>query len=228
MSQIGKVEFRLGSNYLTLEVPPFYVNFEKRNFSSIMVRKQLPKEGMVIYVYVTRHRHVEKLLLLRRLHPDVYLPEELQQSGTAIKELSQRELEEFERITKTEEFERDVSELEKEWEYGGNGVWLKRIGSFVLYMVLIVKEARWTVRPAISKEGVKGYGFEIPVDTSLSKVFLGKLEEGELEEIHNHVESQHFHLTVNSLERCKGLAREWDYYFSTRTMWRQTVFLSEA
>jgi len=228
LSQIEKIEFRLGSNYLTLEVPPFYVNFEKRSFSSIMVRKQLPREGMVIYVYVTRHRHVEKLLLLKRLHPDVYLSEELQQSGTAIEELSTKEFEEFQRVTKTEGFERDISELEKEWEYGGDGVWLKRIGSFVLYMVLIVKEARWTVRPAISKEGVMGYGFEIPVDTSLSKVFLEKLGEGEFEEIHNHIESQHFHLIVNSLERCKGLAREWDYYFSTRTRWRQTVFLSEA
>jgi hypothetical protein len=211
---------------LTLEVPPFYVNFEKRSFSSIMVRKQLPKEGMVIYVYVTRHRHVEKLLLLKRLHPDVYLSEELQQSGIAIEELNPREFAEFQRVTKTQEFERDISELEKEWEYSGNGVWMKRIDSFVLYMVLIVKEARWTVRPAISKEGVKGFGFEIPVDTASSKIFIEKLEEGELEEIHDHVESQHFHLTVNSLERCKALAGEWDYYFSTRTRWRQTVFLS--
>ena len=226
MNQISRVEFRLGSNYLTLEVPPFYVNFEKRSFSSIMMRKQLPKEGMVIYVYVTRHRHVEKLLLLKRLHPDVYLSEELQQSGTAIEELSPREFVKFQRVTKTEEFERDISELEKEWEYSGNGVWIKRIDPFVLYMVLIVKEARWTVRPAISKEGITGYGFEIPVDTTLSKGFMEKLEESELDEIHNHVESQHFHLTVNSLERCKVLAREWDYYFSTRTRWRQTVFLS--
>jgi hypothetical protein len=226
LSQIRRVEFRLGSNYLTLEVPPFYVNFEKRTFSSIMVRKQLPREGMVIYVYVTRHRHVEKLLLLKRLHPDVYLSEELQQSGTAIEELSPRELEEFEKVTKTEEFERGVTELEKEWEYGGNGIWMKRIDPFVLYMVLIVKEARWTFRPAISKEGIKGYGFEIPVDTTLSKGFVEKLEEGELEDIHNHVESQHFHLAVNSLKRCEALAREWDYYFSTRTRWKQTVFLS--
>jgi hypothetical protein len=175
---------------------------------------------------VTRHRHVEKLLLLKRLHPDVYLSEELQQSGIAIEELNPREFAEFQRVTKTQEFERDISELEKEWEYSGNGVWMKRIDSFVLYMVLIVKEARWTVRPAISKEGVKGFGFEIPVDTASSKIFIEKLEEGELEEIHDHVESQHFHLTVNSLERCKALAGEWDYYFSTRTRWRQTVFLS--
>jgi hypothetical protein len=226
MSQISRIQFRLGSNFLTLEVPPFYVNFEKMNFSSIMVRKQLPKEGIVIYVYVTRHRHVEKLLLLRRLHPDIFLSEELQESGATIEELNPKELEEFQRVTKTEGFERDISELEKEWEYSGNGVWIKSIGSFVLYMVLVMKEARWTIRPAISKEGVLGYGFELPVDTSLSNSFVEKLKEGELDEIHNHVESQHFHLTVNSLERCKVLASDWDYYFSTRTRWRQTVFLS--
>lgn len=226
MSQINRIEFRLGTNFLTLEVPPFYVNFEKLNFSSIMVRKQLPKEGIVIYVYVTRHRHVEKLLLLRRLHPDIFLSQELQESGTTIEELSPKELLEFQRITKTEDFARDISILEKEWEYSGNGVWTKSIGSFVLYMVLVMKEARWTIRPAISKEGVRGYGFELPVDTSLRNSFVEKLEEGELEEIHNHVESQHFHLTVNSLERCKVLASDWDYYFSTRTRWRQTVFLS--
>jgi hypothetical protein len=226
MSQISRIQFRLGSNFLTLEVPPFYVNFEKMNFSSIMVRKQLPKEGIVIYVYVTRHRHVEKLLLLRRLHPDIFLSEELQESGATIEELNLKELEEFQRVTKTEGFERDISELEKEWEYSGNGVWIKSIGSFVLYMVLVMKEARWTIRPAISKEGVVGYGFELPVDTSLSNSFVEKLKEGELDEIHNHVESQHFHLTVNSLERCKVLASDWDYYFSTRTRWRQTVFLS--
>jgi len=226
LSQISRIQFRLGSNFLTLEVPPFYVNFEKMNFGSIMVRKQLPKEGIVIYVYVTRHRHVEKLLLLRRLHPDIFLSQELQESGITIEELSPKELVEFQRVTKTEGFERDVSELEKEWEYSGNGVWIKSIGSFVLYMMLVMKEARWTIRPAISKEGVKGYGFELPVDTSLSNSFTEKLEEGELDEIHNHIESQHFHLTVNSLERCKVLASDWDYYFSTRTRWKQTVFLS--
>jgi hypothetical protein len=226
MSQISRIQFRLGSNFLTLEVPPFYVNFEKMNFSSIMVRKQLPKEGIVIYVYVTRHRHVEKLLLLRKLHPDIFLSQELQESGATIEGLSPKELEEFQRVTKTEGFERDIIELEKEWEYSGNGVWIKSIDSFVLYMILVMKEARWTIRPAISKEGVRGYGFELPVDTSLSNSFAEKLEEGELEEIHNHVESQHFHLTVNNLERCKVLASDWDYYFSTRTRWKQTVFLS--
>ena len=227
LSQIRKIEFRLGSTYLTLEVPPFYVDFQKRNFSSIMVRRHLPKDGTVIYVYVTRHRHVEKLLLLSRQHPDIYLSEELKESGVAIKELSPREFEGFVKAIKIEGFVKDIEELEEEWEYGANGIWSKRIDPFTLYMVLIVKNSRWTVRPAISKENMKGYGFEMPVDTGLTKPFMSELKEGELEEIHDHVENQHFHLTVESLERCIELAKEWDYYFSTRTKWRQSVFLSE-
>lgn len=228
MSRIRKIEFRLGSTYLTLEVPPFYIDFQKRNFSSIMVRKHLPKEGTVIYVYVTRHRHVEKLLLLHRLHPDICLPEELKESGVAIEELSPREFEGFVKATKIEGFIRDITGLEEEWEYGGNGIWVKRVDPFTLYMVLIAKSSRWTVRPAISKENMRGYGVEIPVDTELTKTFMSELKEGELEEIHNHVENQHFHLTVDSLERCIGIAKRWDYYFSTRTKWRQTVFLYDG
>ena len=226
MSQIRKFEFRLGSVYLTLEVPPFYVNFQKRSFGSIMERRQLPKEGMIIYVYVARYRHVEHLLLLKRLHPDLDLPDELKDSWAAIEGLSPMEFEEFVKAVKIEEFVRAIKKLEEEWEYGGNGIWLKRIDPFTLYMILIIKEGRWTVRPAISKENMRGYGVEVPVDTELSNAFMGELKEGELEEIHDHVENQHFHLTVDSLERCIDLAKRWDYYFSTRTRWRQTVFLS--
>jgi len=226
LDQISRIEFRLGTNFLTLEVPPFYVNFEKMNFSSIIVRRQLPKEGIAIYVYVTRQRHVEKLLLLKRLHPDIFLPEELRESGTAVEGLSPAELSVFKRVTKTGGFDKDIAELEKEWEYGGSGVWSKRIGAFTLFMFLVAKEARWTVRPAISRDGVKGYGFELPVDTSLSSRFAEGLREGELEEIHNHVESQHYHLIIENLARCRELASDWDYYFSTRTKWKQTVFLS--
>jgi len=226
LSQIRKLEFRLGSTHLTLEVPPFYVNFEKRNFGSIMVRRDLPKQGIIIYVYVTRRRHVENLLVLKRLHPDLNLPEELRESAAAIGELGPKEFEGFVRAIKVGGIIRAIEELEKEWEYGGNGVWLKRIEPFTLYMILVMKESRWTVRPAISKENVKGYGFEVPIDTGLREAFMMELREGELEEIHNHVENLHFHLTVDSLERCIDLAKDWDYYFSTRTRWRQTVFLS--
>jgi hypothetical protein len=92
-------------------------------------------------------------------------------------------------------------------------------------MALIIGNARWTVRPAISREGVRGYGFEIPVDTEQRDAFMKELEEGELEEIHDHIENQHFHLTVDSLDRCISLARKWDFYFSTNARWKQTVSL---
>lgn len=226
MNQIKRFEFRFGSTYLTLEVPPFYVNFQKRNFSSIMEWKNPPKEGVVVYIYVTRYRHVDTLLLLKRLHPDFDLPDELKDSGAAIEEPSPKEFEEFAKAIKIEGLVTAIKGLEEEREYGGNGIWIKRIDLFRLYMLLIIKESKWTVRPAISKENISGYGFEIPIDTGMVEPFMEELREGEFEEIHNHVENQHFHLTLDSLERCVGLAKEWDYYFSTRTRWRQTVFLS--
>lgn len=208
-----------------LEVPPFYVNFRKRSFSSIMERRSLPEEGISIYIYVTRHRHVEKLLVLKRLHPDLYVPEEQKELVSAIDGLSQMEFEEFAKFLGIEEFMTSVKRLEQKWEYGGNGTWLETIGPFKIYMILIIGNARWTVRPAISRENMRGYGFELPVDTGLSEAFTRELREGELDEIHDHVDSQHFHLTVDSLERCIDLARRWDYYFSTRAKWMQTVRL---
>jgi len=55
-------------------------------------------------------------------------------------------------------------------------------------MLLIMKETRWTLRPAISKEKAKGYGFEVSVDADFTK----HLREDELEEIHNHAENNIF------------------------------------
>jgi len=80
LNHLRKLEFRLGSANLVLEVPPFYVDFEKRNFGSIMARRNLPREGLVIYIYVTRRRHVENLLLLKKMHPDIIVPDELRNS----------------------------------------------------------------------------------------------------------------------------------------------------
>jgi len=190
-----------------------------------MERRDLPEEGISIYIYVTRHRHVEKLLALKRIHPDLHVPEEQKELVSAIDELSQREFEEFLKFLGIEEFVRSVKRLKKEWKYGGNGTWLTTIGPFTIYMMLIIGNSRWTVRPAISRENIRGYGFEIPVDTGLCEVFMRELKEGELEEMHDHVENQHFHLTVDSLERCMNLARRWDYYFSNNARWRQTVSL---
>jgi len=224
-AQIGRIEFRLGSINSVLEVPPFYVNFRKRSFSSIIERRDLPKEGIAIYIYVTRHRHVEKLFILKRMHPDVYVPDEQKNLVSALDKLSDRELAEFVRFLDIEEFVRSVRGLEEKWRYAGSGIWLKTIGPFTLHMILVIGNARWTVRPAISKKNMKGYGFEIPVDTKLRNAFMEELKAGELEEIHDHMENLHFHLTVESLERCISLARTWDYYFSNNTLWRQTVRL---
>jgi hypothetical protein len=223
--QITKIEFRLGTINSVLEVPPFYVNFHKRTFSSILERRNLPIEGVAIYVYVTRHRHVEKLLVLKRIHPDIYVPREQKELVSAIDQLSDNEVKEFIKILGIEEFADSIMKLEKEWKYVGNGVWLKNIGSFTIYMILIIGNARWTVRPVISKRNVKGYGFEIPVETAQREVFMKEINKGELEEIHDHIENLHFHLTVDSLERCISLARTWDYYFSNNARWKQTVLL---
>jgi len=228
LNHLRKLEFRLGSANLVLEVPPFYVDFEKRNFGSIMARRNLPREGLVIYIYVTRRRHVENLLLLKKMHPDIIVPDELRNSAAAIDALEPKEFEGFMNTVNIEESLIALRRLEDEWTYIRNGVWLKRIDTFILYMLLIMKESRWTVRPAISKEKVEGYGFEVPVDVCLSEAFTKHLREGELKEIHNHAENKHFHLTVDSLKRCVELAKEWDYYFSTRTKWRQTIFLSNS
>lgn len=190
-----------------------------------MQRRDLPRKGIAIYVYVTRHRHVEKLLALKRMHPDLYVPEEQRQLVSAIDGLSQKEFEEFVGFLEIDEFMKSVQSLEEKWKYGGNGTWLKTAGPFTIYMILIIGNGRWTVRPAISKKNMKGYGFEIPVDTAQREAFMKELKEGELEEIHDHTENQHFHLTVESIEQCISLARRWDYYFSTDARWRQTVLL---
>jgi hypothetical protein len=84
-------------------------------------------------------------------------------------------------------------------EWIGNRIWVETIGPFMIYMILIIGNGRWIVRPAILGEGIRGYGFEIPVDTRQSEAFRKELKEGELEEIHDHVENQQYHLTVDSL-----------------------------
>ncbi|MEM2921915.1 MAG: hypothetical protein QXF26_06325, partial [Candidatus Bathyarchaeia archaeon] len=186
MSQLEKIEFHLGKFGEVLEVPPFYVNFQKRSFRSVMGRKNLPIEGVAIYIYVTRHRHVEKLLVLKRMYPDLYVPEEQRELVYPVNELSQKEFEEFVKFLGIEEFVKSVREVEEEWKYVGGGIWSKSIGPFKIYMILIIGNARWTVRPAISSRRMKGYGFELPVDTKLSEEFMKELKEGELEEIHDH------------------------------------------
>ena len=163
---------------------------------------------MVIHIYVTRQRHVENLLLLKKLHPDISVPEELRDSAAAIEALEPREG----RVHENSKHRR-ICKGHSDYGGGMDIYWkpgLAEKDRFIhsFYMLLIMKESRWTVRPAISKEKVKGYGFEVPVDTVLSEVFLKHLRKGELEEIHDHVENKHFHLTMDSLKRCVELAGE--------------------
>ncbi len=204
-------EFRLGRSFFALEVPPFFINFEKGNFGSIMARKRSAENGILFYIYITRSHHVKKLLILKGIHPDIFIPQKL---SSGEEEISSREI---------EGFTASVKALEESWAYKGKGMWLRRFGLFTLYMVLIIGDKRWTVRPAISKEGMKGYGVEIPVDTELVEVLKGELRENELEEIHNHITTQHFHLTVEKLDRYIDLAKKWDYYFSTKEKWKQVI-----
>jgi len=87
--------------------------------------------------------------------------------------------------------------LEHYWVYQGAEIWVRRFGAFTLSMILIIGEDRWTVRPAISKKKMKGYGVEIPVDTELAEEFKNELKDVKLEEVHDHKDTQHFLLTVD-------------------------------
>lgn len=210
-----RVDFRFGQSSLSLEVPPFFIDFEKRSFKSILVRKGTPSpedQRVLFYIYVTRSQQMKKLLALKSIHPDIFIPKEIEDRSTG-KGAS----------AEVAKFSDSVSRLEETWPYGGNGVWLRRFGSFTLHMVLIIGEGRWTIRPAVSKESLEGFGVEIPVKVKLVEDFKEELREDELEEIHDHTTNQHFHLKVESLQRYIELAKKWDYYFSTAETWKQTV-----
>ena len=211
-----RLEFRVGQSFLALEVPPFFINFEKRNLSSIMARRQSDNSGILVYIYITRKHHVEKLLLLKEIHPDLFIPQEI---NVTENQISTEEIEGF--IT-------SVKDLERHWVYQGAGIWVRQFGAFTLSMILIIGEDRWTVRPAISKKRMKGYGVEIPVDTELAEEFKNELKDVKLEEVHDHEDTQHFHLTVYKLNQYIELAKKWDYYFSEKEKWKQTVQLTST
>ena len=179
-----RLEFRVGQSFLALEVPPFFINFEKRNFSSLMARRQSDNSGILVYIYITRKHHVENLLL-KEIHPDLFIPQEI---NVTENQISTEEIEGF--IT-------SVKDLEHYWVYQGAEIWVRRFGAFTLSMILIIGEDRWTVRPAISKKRMKGYGVEIPVDTELAEEFKNELKDVKLEEVHDHKDTQHFLLTVD-------------------------------
>ena len=95
-------------------------------------------------------------------------------------------------------------------------------------MILIIGEDRWTVRPIVSKKGLTGFGVEIPVETKVSEKFIKQLGYDEREdlEIHEHIQNRHFHFSVSSIERFIQLVKKWDYYFSNKETWKQSVSIS--
>jgi len=207
-----RVEFRLGNRNLTLEVPPFFIDFRKRNFSSMMTRRISGGEGTLFYVYITRKNQLSKLLILKSMHPGIFMPQKL-----SINEVITRD--------EINDFIRSVKELEREWEYQDHGLWKRSIDSFIVYMVLVIGEDRWTVRAMVSKEGIPGYGVELPVESHLSQKLMEELtpEESYDLEIHDHIENKHFHFTVYSIERFIDLVKRYDYYFARKEIWEQSV-----
>ena len=71
---MDKIDFRLGQVQVVLEIPPFFVNFDKRDFSSIMTREEKEGRKALFYVYISRKNQLSKLLLLKATHPDIFIP----------------------------------------------------------------------------------------------------------------------------------------------------------
>ena len=204
---LERVDFTLGRRDLRLEVPPFFLEPKKGRLRSILVRKQ-PKapRGVMIYIFVTQSGQAQKLMELKSIHPDLFIPKEF----PVLTEISREELADFRAF---------VLELEKNWPYEGNGMWRRDFDPCTVHMVLMIKEEMWTVRPAVSKEGISGYGVEIPVDANLARKFEKDLLKNELEAIHDHTVTLHYHLKLNDLKRYIQLAKKWDYYFYKEVAW---------
>jgi hypothetical protein len=210
--EMSYVSFRLGTLDIALEVPPFFVNFDKRDYSSMMTRRIKEGRKSLFYIYISRHNQLSKLLLLKAIHPDIFIPVTLK-----INEAINRE--------EIDTFIESVHKLEKEWTYSGSGSWSRDFFDCRVFMVLIIGEDRWTVRSMVSKKGVEGFGAEIPVDVEMSGEFIQELKDGEKGdlEIHDHTQNRHFHFTVDRAERFIQLAKKWDYYFAHKEVWEQTV-----
>lgn len=206
------IYFRLGEIELALEIPPFFVNFDKRDFSSMMSREVKEGRKALFYVYISRRNHLSKLLILKAMHPDIFIPNNL----TINEEINRKDIDSF--IT-------SVKRTEKDWSYRGMGTWRRDLFETQVFMILIIGTDRWTVRPLISKKDLAGFGVEIPVEPEINNAFLEELVEKEKAdlEIHEHVENRHFHFTVLSVERYIELVKKWDYYFSHKERWKQTV-----
>ena len=211
---MDKIDFRLGQVNTVLEIPPFFVNFDKRAFSSMMTRVKKRGRKALFYVYVTRSNQLSKLLLLKALHPDIFIPETIK--------IDKEEMDKAEVNSFIESFKK----LETEWSYSGKGLWEKIFYKCCkVIMVLIIGDDRWTVRPMVAKETVLGYGVEIPVDIALCDSFLQELHNDENIdlEMHEHVDNRHYHFTVYSIDRFISLVKKWDYYFSHKERWKMSI-----
>lgn len=206
------IYFRLGEIESALEIPPFFVNFDKRDFSSMMTREEKEGRKALFYVYISRRNHLSKLLLLKAMNPDIFIPNNLTIN------------EEIDRID-IDSFIASVKRTETDWSYSGMGMWRRDFFETQVFMILIIGEDRWTVRPLISKKDLPGFGVEIPVEPEMGNVFLDNLVEKEKAdlEVHEHIENRHFHFTVFSAERYIDLVKKWDYYFSHKERWKQTI-----
>ncbi len=209
---MDKIDFRLGQMQVALEIPPFFVNFDKREFSSIMTRKEKEGRKALFYVYISRKNQMSKLLLLKAMHQDIFIPVTLKIN----EEIEKNEI---------NTFIESVQNTEKEWHYHGLGLWERRFFSCKVFMVLIIGEDRWTVRPMVAKDGLLGFGVEIPIENVLRPNFLNSLEEEEKKDLdlHEHIDNLHFHFTVYSVERFIQLVKDWDYYFAHKERWKMSV-----
>jgi hypothetical protein len=212
---MNEIYFRLGRVDPVLEIPPFFVNFDKRDFSSMMTREKKEGRKALFFVYISRANHLSKLLLLKAMHPDIFIPINLRIN----EEIAREDI---------DTFIESVKEVEKNWKYLGKGVWKRRFFECAVYMVLVIGDERWTIRPLVAKKRVAGLGAEIPVEFKLGDKFLKKLREREKSDlvIHEHLENRHFHFTVYSIERFIQLVKQWDYYFAHKERWEMTVKVS--
>jgi len=198
----NRIEFRFGAKDLALAFPPFFIDFKKHSLRSLVTHKMGESvDGVYVFAFYTKELSLKELAILKEIHPDISF------------------LGDIEFTERAKEFKKAVEELEKSWPYYEKGIWLKKIENVKVYMILIVDEDRWTIRAAVTREGYKGYNVEIPVDTSKAEEFEKILKEGELEEIHDHLITQHFHLIIESLDRYISLVKDWDYYFSKNCLW---------
>ena len=209
---VKKIEFRFGEADPSLEVPPLFIDLKKRELKSIVSRKPLIKsdseEGIVLYVLVTQSRQLEKLFLLKEMHPDLYIPPET----TSVDNGNEKDEE-------LVQFMDSVISTEDEWHYVNNGIWRKCFGNVLVDMVMIIKKERWTLRPMIHKEEEQGCYAEIPVSVELSHEFAEAITKEECIEFHDHSVTHHYHLFLESKERFISLAKKYDYYFSENAIW---------